>query len=132
MRAPHIFLTSLFGFLAVLLGAMGAHMLKTRLGVAGTLGSWQTAAHYHLAHSIACLALVAWASAQPARVKRLTRISSLWLTGCVLFSGSIYLLALGGPRFLGPITPLGGLAFLAGWALLALEAGKSVDSHDQK
>lgn len=128
MRTPHIFLTSLSGFLAVLLGALGAHALKARLTAADTLGSWQTAAHYHLAHSIACLALLAWAAAQPARVKRLTRISTLWLTGCALFSGSIYLLALGGPRFLGPVTPLGGLAFLAGWALLALETRKSYAS----
>jgi uncharacterized membrane protein YgdD (TMEM256/DUF423 family) len=52
------------------------------------------------------------------------RVTVLWTAGVVLFSGSLYWLALGGPRFLGPITPLGGVAFLAGWALLAWQAWK--------
>jgi uncharacterized membrane protein YgdD (TMEM256/DUF423 family) len=121
MPAPLFRLIALSGFLAVLLGALGAHTLKATLDARDTLGSWQTAAYYHLAHSIACLALVSWASARPARAKSLQRIATLWLTGCLLFAGSIYALALGGPRFLGPVTPLGGLAFLAGWALLGLE-----------
>lgn len=115
-------LIALSGFLAVALGALGAHVLKATLLAHDTLGAWQTAAHYHLAHSIACLALVAWAAVQPGRARRLQRIAALWLLGCLLFAGSIYALALGGPRLLGPVTPLGGLAFLAGWALLGLEA----------
>ena len=121
MSALVLRLIALSGFLAVLLGALGAHALKDTLNAHSALGSWQTAAHYHLAHSIACLALVAWASSQPARTRRLQRIVAFWLLGGLLFAGSIYGLALGA-RFLWPLTPLGGLAFLAGWALLGLEA----------
>lgn len=116
------FLASLNGFCAVLLGALGAHALRARLSAQGTLESWQTAAQYHLAHAVASIALLAWASAQAERAPRLLRVAWLWQLGCLLFAGSIYLLALDGPRFLGPVTPLGGLAFLAGWALLAAES----------
>lgn len=115
-------LTAVSGFLAVLLGALGAHALENTLQQRETLSAWQTASGYHLAHTLGCLALIAWAAAQPVRSARLARIAALWLLGCLLFAGSIYVLALGGPRFLGPITPLGGLAFLAGWAWLAREA----------
>ncbi len=122
MSALFIRLISLSGFLAVLLGALGAHALKATLSANQTLDSWQTAALYHLAHTLACVALIPWAAAQPDRTPRLQRITALWLLGCLLFAGSIYALALGGPRWLGPVTPLGGLAYLAGWVLLALEA----------
>lgn len=115
------FLTALNGFSAVLLGALGAHALKDRLNARGSLESWHTAAHYQLAHAVAAVALLAWATAQPESRARLHRVAGLWQLGALLFAGSIYGLALGGPRFLGPITPLGGLAFLAGWALLAVE-----------
>jgi uncharacterized membrane protein YgdD (TMEM256/DUF423 family) len=124
MSTLTIRLTALSGFLAVLLGALGAHALKARLAARDATTAWQTAAHYHLAHSLACLALIAWAAAQPERTGRLQRITTLWLIGNLLFAGSIYGLALGGPRLLGPITPLGGLAFLAGWLLLGLESAK--------
>ena len=108
--------SGLSGFSAVALGALGAHALHATLTERQTLGSWQTAATYHLVHSVAALALLVWAQQEAAtRSRRLRLISASWLVGCLLFSGSIYGLALGGPRFLGPITPLGGLAFLAGW-----------------
>ena len=110
------------GFAAVLLGAIGAHALRGELSARNTLESWQTASQYHLAHAVAAIALLAWVSARPALAPRLRRAAWCWQIGCLLFAGSIYLLALGGPRFLGPITPLGGLAFLAGWGLLAVEA----------
>jgi uncharacterized membrane protein YgdD (TMEM256/DUF423 family) len=116
------FSTTLNGFCAVLLGALGAHALKPRLLAREALDSWQTAAHYHLAHAVGTLALLAWASARPERAVPLHRAAWCWQAGCLLFAGSIYALALGGPRLLGPITPLGGLAFLAGWALLAVES----------
>lgn len=115
-------LTACSGFIAVLLGALGAHALNPKLLANSTLEAWMTASHYHLLHTVACLALLAWSVAQPERAGRLTRIHACWLLGCLLFSGSIYVLALGGPKFLGPVTPLGGLAFLAGWLLLAREA----------
>ena len=122
MPAPLLRLIALSGFLSVLLGALGAHALETLLDALHTSRAWQTATHYHLIHSVACLALVPWASAQPSRARRLQRIAALWLIGCLFFAGSLYALSLGGPRFLGPVTPVGGLAFLAGWALLGREA----------
>jgi uncharacterized membrane protein YgdD (TMEM256/DUF423 family) len=117
-RARLIAFAALTGFTAVLLGALGAHALKTTLLARGTLNAWETAAHYQLAHAIAALATLVWSAAEPSRAPALHRISGWWLLGAWLFSGSIYTLALGGPRFVGPFTPLGGLAFLAGWALL--------------
>jgi uncharacterized membrane protein YgdD (TMEM256/DUF423 family) len=117
--------TSISGFAAVLLGALGAHPLRERLLARAALDAWQTATQYHLAHVVACVGLLAWAAARPGRAKALGRIGWFWQAGCLLFAGSIYVLALGGPRALGPVTPLGGLAFLAGWLLLAVESLRS-------
>jgi uncharacterized membrane protein YgdD (TMEM256/DUF423 family) len=112
-------LAGLNGFAAVAIGAFGAHALKDTLELHDTQGAWKTASTYHLVHAVACLALIAWTEAKPANAAKLPCALRLWLLGCLLFSGSLYILALGGPRFFGPITPLGGLAFLAGWALVA-------------
>jgi uncharacterized membrane protein YgdD (TMEM256/DUF423 family) len=105
------------GFLAVALGAFGAHALKAELAARGTTAQWETAVLYHLAHSVAVLAL-ALAPADLARASG--RIGTCWMVGIVLFSGSIYVLCLGGPSMLGPVTPMGGLALLAGWAGLVI------------
>lgn len=114
-----LLLAGVAGFLAVMLGAFGAHGLEARLG-AGGVATWQTATHYHLSHALALLAVGVWQQrvADGAAAGRLRAAAVALLTGIVLFSGSLYLLALDGPRWLGPVTPLGGLAFLAGWALL--------------
>lgn len=116
------------GFLAVALGAFGAHGLQARLTDAADgakrLSWWQTAAHYHLAHAIA-LALVALLIA---KVPRAQLAGSAFVVGTLLFSGSLYLMALGAPRWLGAVTPFGGLSFLLGWAWLAwcgLSLGRS-------
>lgn len=111
--------SSISGFLAVALGAFGAHGLQGRLAdvADGTkrLSWWQTAAHYHLMHALA-LGLVALVVARAPQA----RFAGFgFLLGTLLFSGSLYAMALGGPRWLGAITPLGGLGFLAGWAVLA-------------
>lgn len=107
------------GFLAVALGAFGAHGLQARLAdaadAAKRLGWWQTGAHYHLMHALA-LGLVALVVAR-APVARFAGIA--FVLGSLLFSGSLYVMALGGPRWLGAVTPFGGLSLLAGWALLA-------------
>lgn len=106
------------GFLAVALGAFGAHGLQARLGDAldgaKRLSWWQTAAHYHLLHALA-LGLVALLIA---RVPSVRFAGYAFGVGTLLFCGSLYVMALGGPRWLGAITPLGGLGFLAGWAAL--------------
>lgn len=109
------------GFLAIALGAFGAHALKPTLAARGMTGNWETAVLYHLVHSVALLAL---GLAREQAASAAGRIALCWAAGVVLFSGSIYLLALGGPKWLGPVTPLGGLALLAGWGLVAWRAGR--------
>ncbi len=110
---------AVLGTSGVGLGAFGAHALKSRLLASNTLSTWETAVHYHLLHAVALLALVACARTfSPALQGSLYVSGWLFLAGVILFSGSLYGLALGGPRWLGPVTPLGGLAFMAGWLYL--------------
>lgn len=110
---------SIVGASGVGLGAFGAHALKSRLLASDTLSTWETAVHYHLLHAVAILALVACARSFSPPLQGSLLISGwLFLVGVVLFSGSLYGLALGGPRWLGPVTPLGGLVLIAGWLWL--------------
>lgn len=117
------------GALGVMLGAFGAHGLKAHLGQAG-LETWQTAVTYHLIHALALLAVGVWlrfAAAAPPAAGSAALVIAGWafVIGVVLFSGSLYALALGGPRLLGPVTPLGGLAFIVGWLALLWAALRS-------
>jgi len=108
--------------LAVALGAFAAHGLRGRLSPEA-LATFETGARYHMYHALALLA-VAWASARwPGGAT--SAAGWLFVAGTVLFSGSLYLLAVTGVRALGAITPLGGLAFIAGWAALAWAAWAS-------
>ncbi len=115
------FAAGILGFTGVALGAFGAHGLHDRLAGHDTTAAWQTAVLHHLLHSVALLALAG--VKEPAGPAAL-RAATCWTGGVVLFSGSLYWLALGGPKFLGPVTPLGGLLLLAGWALVARAAWK--------
>jgi len=110
-----ILAASIAGATGVILGAFGAHGLETRLA-AEQLASWRTAVQYHLIHS-AVLAAVAMLGGHGGR--RIQLPAWLFSLGIVLFSGSIYLLVLTGYRWLGPVTPLGGLCLIAGWISLA-------------
>ncbi|HLP02132.1 MAG TPA: DUF423 domain-containing protein [Opitutaceae bacterium] len=105
------------GALAVVSGALGAHKLRSFLEARGHLGAWETAVHYHLVHAVVLLALALFLRREtdPLVARRLGRAAALLAAGMCLFSGSIYALSLGAPRWLGPITPLGGLCLLAGW-----------------
>jgi uncharacterized membrane protein YgdD (TMEM256/DUF423 family) len=106
-------------FVAVAAGAFGAHALAARL-TPDRLATWETAARYHMYHALA-LFIVAWASSRwPGGIVNVA--GWLFVVGIVIFSGSVYALALGSPRWFGAITPLGGVCFLVGWALLALAA----------
>ncbi len=107
---------SIFGALAVLFGALGAHALKSRLSP-GLLDSWETGVRYQMFHALALFA-VAWLISRG--VPGGFAAGCCFLAGTLLFSGSIYLLCLGiGPRaVLGPTTPLGGLTLIAGWIVL--------------
>lgn len=114
----------ILGLTGVTLGAFGAHALKATLVERGMTVAWETASRYHLFHAIAFIGLAAWERASPTGFtpRATIWITRLWCAGIVLFSGSIYWLALGGPRWLGPITPLGGVALMAGWLLIMLAA----------
>ncbi len=112
------------GFTGVALGALGAHALKATLLERGMAQAWESAARYHLLHAVALLGVAAWVLVAPTAdgVRAMAWAAKLWCLGLILFSGSLYWLALGGPRWLGPVTPLGGLALMAGWLLLAIAA----------
>jgi len=104
------------GFIAVAAGAFGAHGLRSRLD-AHALQTFETAARYQMYHALAI-----GLAALFARSSVVTLSCALFLAGIILFSGSLYLLALTGARAFAFITPFGGLVFLAGWAALAYAA----------
>jgi len=112
-------LGALSAFLAVAAGAFGAHALRARLGPAMLL-VFETGARYQMYHALALMA-VAWAVTRwPGTLT--SAAGWCFVAGTVLFSGSLYAMALTGQRVLGAITPLGGVAFLTGWLCLALAA----------
>lgn len=104
----------LLGATGVALGAFGAHALQESLAQRGMTHAWDTGVRYHELHAVALLALALWPRGGPLP-KALGWTARLWVVGTILFAGSLYGIALGGPRWLGPVTPLGGLALLAGW-----------------
>lgn len=104
------------GLLAVSLGAFGAHGLKDLLAHNGTTAIWEKAGFYHLIHAVMLFIL-----AERKNVPRLTWWS--FFAGIVIFSGSLYLLAVTNVRWLGAITPLGGVGFLVGWCALCICPG---------
>lgn len=105
---------------AVILGAFGAHALKAQLVALDTLETWQTAVDYQMWHALALLSV-----SQSASSGKTSRIALYcFCAGILLFSGSLYCLSLDGPRWLGPITPLGGLLFIIGWSAFIVTALK--------
>jgi uncharacterized membrane protein YgdD (TMEM256/DUF423 family) len=110
-------LAGIFMFAAVALGAFGAHMLRGRLDPEMT-AVWQTAVQYHAWHALALLGVGSLLLHFPGN-RGLKLAAWLFVAGIVLFAGSLYVVALSGMRGAGAITPLGGVAFLAGWAVLA-------------
>lgn len=111
-----------FGGLAVLLGAFGAHALRERLSEAD-LATFEIGVRYQMYHALA-LFVVAWASTQWDS-SAVPAAGWAFTTGIIVFSGSLYVLVFTGMRWLGAITPIGGVAFLVGWALLAWAALRS-------
>jgi uncharacterized membrane protein YgdD (TMEM256/DUF423 family) len=111
---------SLFMFLAVLLGAFGAHALKARLAPE-MLTVYQTGVQYHLVHALGLLLIGTMQDhANKHHASRLLKLAAIFIAvGIVLFSGSLYILAITGVKGVGAITPVGGLCFLVGWALVA-------------
>lgn len=111
-------LSALMGFLAVALGAFGAHGMKALLAQNGTAGIWEKAAFYHFIHAVMLFVL---AERKPFRA------FAWWcfLVGIFFFSGSLYLLAATNILWLGAITPIGGVSFLIGWGCLAFRASRT-------
>lgn len=118
MARYFISLAAFSGFIAVALGAFGAHALKNRLDDYA-LGVYQTAVQYQLYHSLALLGVGVLALQLPTS-RMLTASGVAFILGILVFSGSLYLLSFTGLRWLGAITPIGGLAFLIGWLLLMI------------
>jgi uncharacterized membrane protein YgdD (TMEM256/DUF423 family) len=114
-----IFVGAVFGFLGVALGAFGAHILKARLSP-DMLAVFETGVRYHLIHAVAIVASAAVADRVSDRL--LAAAGWLFALGIVLFSGSLYALALTGTTTFGAVTPMGGVAFLAGWMCLTISA----------
>jgi uncharacterized membrane protein YgdD (TMEM256/DUF423 family) len=112
---------AILGASAVMLGAFGAHALRSTLG-AQQLGWWQSATQYQLAHAIALLVIATLP------LRRAPLAAACMALGTLIFSGTLYLMALGLPHWLGAITPIGGILLIAGWLVLgwsALEQGGS-------
>jgi uncharacterized membrane protein YgdD (TMEM256/DUF423 family) len=114
-------LGSILAFSAVLLGAFGAHALKETLSAHDSIQTWETAVRYQMWHALALILLSMKSLTQPMP----KMIGPCFTIGTLLFSGSLYGLALDGPKWLGPVTPLGGLALMIGWLLLAYSCFKN-------
>ena len=107
-------ITALVGFTGVLLGALGAHgSLHDHVAALDRLPQWETAVRYHLLHAAALLAAALVPAGETARRLRLS--FTAWLIGILIFSGSLYVLASTGVKWLGAITPIGGLSLMLGW-----------------
>ena len=113
-------IAAISGFFGVLFGAFGAHFLRGLLEQSGTVKIWQTAVLYHLVHVVVLLVLSGW---RP--IPRLAYY--LILIGVMVFSGSLYALALTNFKWFGAITPLGGIGMLSGWLALALPRGDGTE-----
>jgi uncharacterized membrane protein YgdD (TMEM256/DUF423 family) len=114
-------LACLLGGLAVAIGAFGAHGLRGKVD-ASLLEIYETGVKYHFYHALALLAVaVAVPSLWQSRLTPWACVA--WVVGILIFSGSLYTLTLTGQRWLGAITPIGGVAFILGWALMAAAAG---------
>ncbi len=128
MRVDHsvLVIAAVLGALAVISGAFGAHALKSVLD-ASLMQVYQTAVNYHLAHTLA-LGLIGLLLRLPGNgelaQRWYRRAALLFVFGLLLFCGSLYALSLSGQRWLGMITPLGGVCFIAGWLTLAFGASK--------
>jgi len=107
--------------IAVGMGAFGAHGLRNRLD-AYSMSVYEKAVFYHFVHALGILLVSLLARTNAISVAGQARVAWLLLIGIIIFSGSLYALALSGIRILGAITPIGGISFIAGWLLLAYEA----------
>ena len=116
MQKTILLIASALGAVAVMLGAFGAHSFKSILEANGTLETFNTAVKYHFFHTLAMILVALLMDKYASKLLEYSAISML--AGIVLFSGSLYILALSGVTKWGVVAPFGGLAFIIGWALL--------------
>lgn len=124
MYKTFILIGAMFGALSVAIGAFGAHGLKSMLETAGRTDTFETAVKYQFYHTFAILLM--GLLLQKGENSLLNISGWLFLAGIIVFSGSLYALCFTGIRWLGAITPIGGVAFIAGWLLLAWAVWKEV------
>ncbi len=120
-RTRYLRIACALGGLAVVAGAFGAHGLKSRID-AVHLGYWHTAAQYQMYHALAMLAFAAGAMSGAAGRAGVWACRA-WIAGVAIFSGTLYVMAVTDLRWLGAITPIGGVALIAGWGLAAISVG---------
>jgi uncharacterized membrane protein YgdD (TMEM256/DUF423 family) len=123
MQKKYFVISAVLMALAVGLGAFGAHILSSMLSPKA-LETFKTGVHYHMIHAIGIL-VTTLVAAQWGTDKKLLWANRLFLSGIILFSGSLYGLSLTGAKWFGPITPLGGVSFIAGWLTFALAIVKN-------
>lgn len=126
-----LLLGAINAFIAVALGAFGAHELRNHVPVE-RLATWNTGAQYQMYHALGLLLIAALFDRLPKTAQGLARTAGyLFAAGCVIFGGSLYALTLTGVKVLGAITPIGGVCFLSGWVLLTIAATKPDPQPDR-
>ncbi|WP_145329088.1 DUF423 domain-containing protein [Paenibacillus xylanexedens] len=119
MQRRWMTLGAILTMLSVAIGAFGAHMLKGKIG-ASAIATYETGVQYHMIHALA-LMIVGLTAGQLGASTKLQWAARLLFTGIIIFSGSLYVLSISGIKILGAITPIGGVAFIAGWLLFAMD-----------
>ncbi len=119
LSAHWITITTIYGAVAVIMGAFGSHVLKNSLNEV-TMQWWKTAVFYHLSHTLLLLVVAFMMRFYQSRWLKRSALATAW--GILLFSGSLYLMALTGFKWFGLITPIGGVGFILGWLFLSLSS----------
>ncbi|MEC0107305.1 DUF423 domain-containing protein [Paenibacillus taichungensis] len=119
MQRKWMMLGAVMTMLSVAIGAFGAHMLKEKIG-ADAIAVYETGVQYHMIHAIGLL-IIGLTAGQLGPSTKLKWAARLLFIGIIIFSGSLYVLSISGIKILGAITPIGGVAFIVGWLLLAID-----------
>jgi uncharacterized membrane protein YgdD (TMEM256/DUF423 family) len=119
MQRKWMMLGAVLTMLSVAIGAFGAHMLKGKIG-ADAIAVYETGVQYHMIHAIGLL-IIGLTAGQLGPSTKLKWAARLLFIGIIIFSGSLYVLSISGIKILGAITPIGGVAFIVGWLLLAID-----------
>ncbi|CAI6020973.1 hypothetical protein PAECIP112173_00250 [Paenibacillus sp. JJ-100] len=119
MQRRWMMVGAILTMLSVAIGAFGAHMLKDRIG-ASAIATYETGVQYHMIHALGLL-IIGLTAGQLGASMKLRWAARLLFAGIIIFSGSLYILSISGIKILGAITPIGGVAFIIGWLLFALD-----------